>query len=136
MQRDMSYDLDGMMATRNAGELVAVRQTRTRVQRSPGLTPVARMAGGDVRNLTPAMSRSLRIPNGKPLFRYAPKRLDAAGPRSIQKDFYNPATDLAGDDMPFDGGMGAINLPIVGAVSVTTLALVGVAAFVGYKMFK
>lgn len=134
MQRDMSYDLDGMMSTRNAGELVAVRQTRTRVQRSPGLSPVARMAGGDVRNLTPAIGRSLRIPNGRPLFKHAPRPLDAAGPRSIQKDFYNRATDLAGDDMPFDGGMGAINLPIVGAVSVTSVALAGVLAFVGYKM--
>ena len=135
MQRDMSYELDGMMSTRNAGELVAVRQVRTKVRRSPGLTPVARMSGGDVRNLTPALGRSLRIPNGKPLFAFKPKHLDAAGPRSIQKDFYNRSADLAGDDMPF-GGMGSINLPLVGEVTVTKLALFAAAAFVGYKLLK
>lgn len=135
MQRDMSYELDGMMSTRNAGELVAVRQVRTKVQRSPGLTPVARMSGGDVRNLTPALGRSLRIPNGKPLFAFKPKHLDAAGPRNIQKDFYNRSADLAGDDMPF-GGMGSINLPLVGAVSVMTLAVTAAAVYFGIKLLK
>lgn len=135
MQRDMSYDLDGMFAGRNAGELVTVQQTRTRVQRSPGLAPMARMAGGDVRNLTPLMAHKLGYSRPRPILRHPSKRIDASGARNIQKSFYTPASDLGDNEVVF-GDLGAVNLPIVGMVSVGALALAAGAAFVGYKLLK
>lgn len=35
--REMSYDLDGVFATRNQGQLVAAVPTQTRMLRTPGL---------------------------------------------------------------------------------------------------
>ncbi len=138
MQRDMSYELDGIFATRGAGELTTVQQTRTRVTRAPGLAPMARMAGGDVRNLTPSIGRSLKIPNGTPLFHRQPKHIDAARAKNLEHGFAHKANDLADyeDDMQFDGLDTLVNLPLVGAVSVKTLALAGVAAALGFYLLK
>jgi len=138
MQRDMSYELDGMFANRGAGELTTVQQMRTRVTRAPGLAPMARMAGGDVRNLTPAIGRSLKIPNGTPLFHRQPKRIDAAQPHNLEKGFFHKAGDLADyeDEMQFDGLDTLVNLPIVGPVSVKTIALSAAVAGLGFWLLK
>lgn len=38
MHRDMSFDLDAAFSTRNDGELISTRPSRTQVLRTPGLT--------------------------------------------------------------------------------------------------
>lgn len=140
MQRDMSYELDGMFAGRNAGELVTVQQTRTRVKRSPGLTPVARMPGGDVRNLTPFMAR--RLPSSHPhnIVRPGYRSMGIPMAKSLSKPIFAQPGDLADDDMPFggvDGFMGlppAINMPFVGPVN--TYVVLGAGAVLALGVFK
>ena len=36
-QRDMSYSLDGVFATRNQGQLISSQKTQTKMVRTPGL---------------------------------------------------------------------------------------------------
>ncbi len=134
MKRDMSYELDGMFAGRNAGELVSVRETRTRIKRSPGLAPVARMAGGDVRNLTPPLAHRMHASHPRNIVRPGYHSLGLPLAQSLSRPIFSQPGDLAGDDydssydMPFDGMNGfmgmpdSINLPIVGPVN-TMVAL-------------
>lgn len=46
MQREMSYALDGALASRNQGQLVSTQTIQTRTMRTPGLTPVKDGPGG------------------------------------------------------------------------------------------
>lgn len=107
MERDMSYELDGMFSGRNAGELVTVQQTRTKVVRSPGLHPVARMPGGDVKNITPALAERLRASQPRPIFGKGFSPLSIPMAKSLSKPIFHQPSDLAeyddDYDMPFDG---------------------------------
>ena len=142
MQRDMSYELDGMFSGRNAGELVAVQQTRTRIKRSPGLAPVARMAGGDVRNLTPAIANRIPQSHARNIVRPGYRSMSIPLAMSLSQPIFKQPGDLAGD-MPFDGISGmlglpdTVNLPVVGPVN-TMVAIAGgaVAAFALFKLIK
>ena len=125
MQRDMSYDLDGIFATRNAGELTSVKQVRTRVTRAPGLERAHRADGGDVVNLTPALGQRMHGTAPRPILRFPAKPIDASQGRSLTTPFYHRPGDLAD-----------INLPVVGAVSPLTLALAVGLGYVGFKMLK
>lgn len=127
--RDMSYELDGIFNTRNAGELVTVQQTRTRVRRSPGLAPAARMEGGDVRNLTPAIGRSMSIGMGRKIGAGNPRNLSIGMGRNLGNPMFRRPRDLADD-------MGAITLPIIGTVGVMSLLLAAVGGFAAYKFLK
>lgn len=143
MQRDMSYELDGMFANRNAGELVSVKQTRTRIQRSPGLAPAARMAGGDVRNLSPAMATRIPSSGVRNIVRPGYRSMSLPMARSLSMPIFKQPGDLAEYDMPFDGISGmlglpdSITLPVVGPVN-TMVAIAGgaVAAFAIFKLLK
>jgi len=128
MQRDMSYELDGIFGTRNAGELVTVQQTRTRIKRAPGLAPAARMAGGDVRNLTPAIGTPMRGPLPRTISPALARSLGIPLAKSLEKPIFNVPRDLA--------GLGDVNLPIVGTVSVGMLALAAGLGFAAYKLMK
>lgn len=44
-QRDMSYSLDGVFATRNQGQLISSHKTQTKMVRAPGLVPMAQTGG-------------------------------------------------------------------------------------------
>jgi hypothetical protein len=107
MERDMSYELDGMFSGRNAGELVTVQQTRTKVVRSPGLHPVARMPGGDVKNITPALAQHLNASKPHSIFGKGFKSLGLPMAKSLSKPIFHQPSDLAeyddDYDMPFDG---------------------------------
>lgn len=48
MQRDMSYDLDGVFASRNQGQLVSTVAQQQHTVRTPGLVPIRRTANGFV----------------------------------------------------------------------------------------
>lgn len=147
MERDMSYELDGMFSGRNAGELVAVRQTRTRIKRSPGLAPVARMAGGDVRNLTPAIANRIPRSHVRNIVRPGYRSMSIPLAKSLSMPIFKQPGDLAdydaAYDMPFDGISGAlglpdtINVPVIGPVN-TMVAIAGgaVAAFALFKLIK
>lgn len=41
MKRDMSYDLDGAMSTRNQGQLIAQQRIQTQAMRTPGLQKIS-----------------------------------------------------------------------------------------------
>ncbi len=105
MQRDMSYDLDDVFSGRNAGELISEPVVKTRVLRTPGLRV---LEGPQTKSLDPALDRSLSIATGIPL----------------DQGMYTKAGDLAGD----------INIPVIGPVSVTQLA-VGAAIGAGIWYF-
>jgi hypothetical protein len=47
-QRDMTYDLDGVFASRNQGQLVSAQQSQQQIVRTPGLRPVKRTLMGYV----------------------------------------------------------------------------------------
>lgn len=47
-QRDMTYDLDGVFASRNQGQLVSAEQTQQQIVRTPGLRPIQRTLMGYV----------------------------------------------------------------------------------------
>ncbi len=146
MQRDMSYELDGMFAGRNAGELVSVKQTRTRISRSPGLAPAARMAGGDVRNLTPAMAHRIPRAHVKNIVRPGFKSLGIPMAKSLSQPIFKQPGDLADDgydydyDMPFSGMDGlpdTVNLPLLGPVNTYVAIGGGLAlAFAAFKLLK
>lgn len=46
--RDMTYDLDGVFATRNQGQLVAAPVTQNKIIRTPGLVPMQKTLAGYV----------------------------------------------------------------------------------------
>lgn len=46
MQRDMSYDLDGVFATRNQGQLINQQKVQNKVLRMPGLVEMGRPKSG------------------------------------------------------------------------------------------
>ena len=123
--RDMSYELDGIFNTRNAGELVTVRQTRTKIRRSPGLAPAARMSGGDVQNLTPALSHPMRSRRPRNISPGMARSLGLPMARSLSNPIYRVPNDL-----------GDITLPLVGTVSVMTLLLAAAGGFAAYKFLK
>ena len=127
--RDMSHDLDGMFSDRNAGQLVSVKQTRTRVMRSPGLRPAARMAGGDIRNLTPAIGRPMFARANRNLTPAMARSINARGPKNMGLPMFKVPGDLADD-------LGTITLPMIGTVSLMTVAIGVAAGYLGYKMFK
>jgi hypothetical protein len=132
MQRDMSYELDGIFSSRGAGELVTVKQTRTRVTRSPGLAPAARMAGGDVRNLTPAI--------GRPMHRPHPRNISPALARSLglpmAKSLALPIFSRPGDLADGDSLAGTVTLPVIGTVSVGMLAVAALAGFAAFRLSR
>jgi hypothetical protein len=128
MHRDMSFDLDGIFSTRNAGELTSVKQVRTRVTRAPGLERAHRADGGDVTVLTPAIGRKMHASAPRPILRFPAKPLDASAGRSLTTPFYHRPGDLA--------GLGDVTLPVIGTVSTISLALAAVLGYVGYKMLK
>ncbi len=123
MERDMSYELDGVFAGRNAGELVTVRQTRTKIGRAPGLAPAARMAGGDVRNLTPALAHKMSRPHPRNISPALAHSLGIPMAHSLANPMFRRPSDLAGD----------ITLPVIGTVSVVGLA---VAAGLGLLVWR
>jgi hypothetical protein len=45
-QRDMSYDLDGVFASRNQGQLVSAQASQQQIVRTPGLVPLHRTQQG------------------------------------------------------------------------------------------
>jgi len=45
-QRDMSYDLDGVFASRNQGQLVSAQVSQQQTVRTPGLVPLRRTQNG------------------------------------------------------------------------------------------
>jgi hypothetical protein len=45
-QRDMSYDLDGVFASRNQGQLVSAQASQQHIVRTPGLVPLQRTQNG------------------------------------------------------------------------------------------
>lgn len=45
-QRDMSYDLDGVFASRNQGQLVSAQVSQQQIVRTPGLVPLRRTQNG------------------------------------------------------------------------------------------
>src|SRR5260221_14162250 len=96
MQRDMSYDLDGIFATRNAGELTSVKQVRTRVTRAPGLERAHRADGGDVTSLTPPIGRKMHATAPRPILRFPAKPLGAPAGRNLSTPIYHRPPDLAG----------------------------------------
>lgn len=106
MQRDMSYELDDVFSTRNAGELIEEQVMKTRVLRTPGLRV---LATPQAQSLDPALDHSLSNPLGV----------------SMQGGFYAKANDLAGD----------INLPFIGAVSTQQLALGALAGGLVWFLF-
>ncbi len=146
MKRDMSYELDGMFAGRNAGELVSVKQTRTKITRSPGLAPAARMAGGDVKNLTPMIAHKLSHAHNKNIVRPGFHSLGIPMAKSLSLPIFHQPSDLADDgydydyDMPFSGMDGipaTVTLPIVGQVNTYVAVAGGLAlAFAAYKLLK
>jgi len=110
--RDMSYELDGVFAGRNAGELVSVKPARTRIARAPGLKPVGRLPGGDVRNISPELAHKLSFSAPRNITAHRTKNLGIGMGRNIQPDLYHNGTDLADDDadMPFEGRRGTADL--------------------------
>lgn len=102
--RDMSYDLDGVFSTRNQGQLISSTPVATKVTRTPGLAPVK--IRPQYRALKGAISGM-----GRPLGEY------------VEAPSYSGGGIV---DAALKGLGAEINLPVVGAVSVGTLALVGV----------
>ncbi len=97
--RDMSYALDGVLSTRNQGQLISSTPVATKVTRTPGLAPV-------------------KI---RPSYRKIPGSISGMGQ-------YVDAPSYSGGSLVDHAlrGLGAeINLPVVGAVSVGTIAVVG-----------
>ncbi len=90
MQRDMSYELDDVFSSRNAGELIDEQHFETKKLRTPGL-----------RVLTPTESHALAHPH------------DVALPVPTS----TPIMDLAGDvNVPFIGPVSTQKLAIGAAV--------------------
>ncbi len=115
MDRSMSYELDHVFSSRNAGELVSVQQTKTRVLRSPGL-----------KNLSRPLSRPIKHT----------QRTRIAGPQDRRLTQGRPtyaATGLADAYSPMDGIMiPGLNIE----VSWTSLAIgagIGVAALMLFR---
>lgn len=101
--RDMSYELDGIFSTRNQGQLISSTPVATKVTRTPGLAPV-------------------KI---RPQYRPIKGSIEGMG-RSIGE--YVEAPSYSGGSLVDTAlrGLGTqVNLPVVGAVSVGTLAVVG-----------
>ncbi len=83
MQRDMSYELDDMMSTRNAGELVLSEEVKTKVLRTPGLR---HLDPPEDHNIPTPTARSLSIPTSRPMSDLAGDiNLPVVGPVSVQK---------------------------------------------------
>lgn len=128
MDRNMSYELDDVFASRNAGELVSVAPARQRIVRSSGLTQVSNLPLGTrlgtpkTRRLDPPMSR--RIPS-----QHARRIAGPQDPRLTQGRPTVMASGLADAYSPMDG-LG-LTLPIIGTVSWGSLA---VGAAIGLAM--
>lgn len=116
MDRDMSYELDGIFANRNAGELVKVTTTKTRMTRSPGLASLGqRVAGPTTRRLNPPMSHPISHESPSPMQRAT--RATA----TIPHEAWKPATGLADAYSPMDG-LG-LTVPGLGTISWAQLAV-------------
>ena len=120
MDRNMSYELDDVFASRNAGELVSVAPVRQRIVRSSGLTQVSNLPLGTrlgtpkTRRLDSPMSR--RIPS-----QHARRIAGPQDPRLTQGRPTVMASGLAGAYEPING-MG-LELPFIGMVSWSSVAV-------------
>jgi hypothetical protein len=120
----MSYELDGAFAGRNAGELRQVTQSKTVVQRTPGLevtTPSEDPEAFDTGTTTAIMD--YRGANREIRDQDSPVNLDPAMATPIRD--YSPYPD------PQMAGLADLSIPGLGKVNVLHLAIgvaVGVAA--------
>lgn len=135
MDRDMSYELDGVFAQRNAGELVKVVQTKTRVMRAPGLAASnvhatnrglgRRVPGPTTQRLNPPMATAIAHEHVSPMQR-------ATRPTQvIPTEHVVPATGLADAYVPMDG-LG-LTIPGLGTISWAQLGI-GAAIGVGISL--
>lgn len=106
--RDMSYELDGVFASRNAGELVSVHQTRTKVVRASGLQRLGSPLG------TPKTTRLAAKPYTN-LDRGMGTPMRGSANRNLNPPMSRPATGLSDGYLPM-GGLG-LDLPLIGTVS-------------------
>lgn len=101
--RDMSYDLDGIFSTRNQGQLISSTPVATKITRTPGLAPMKiRPAYKPIKGAIEGM--------GRPLGDY------------VEAPSYSGGSLV---DKALRGLGAPINLPVIGAVSVGTIAVVG-----------
>jgi hypothetical protein len=141
MQRDMSYELDGVFSGRNAGELIQVKPARTRIGRAPGL--MQQRPAATTHRISAPLSTPMHEPHPHNITAHNTKSLAHGLGKPLNASLYHYPDDLAGEedlacddaDMPFDG-MGDVTLPFVGAVSTTGLVLAGIAGLIAWKMFK
>lgn len=103
--RDMSYDLDGVFSTRNQGQLISSTPVATKVTRTPGLAPVKiRPSYKPIKGAIEGM--------GRPLGEY------------VEAPSYSGGSLV---DTALRGLGAQVNLPVIGAVSVGTIAAAGIA---------
>lgn len=102
-ERDMSYDLDGVFSTRNQGQLISSTPVATQMTRVPGLAPV----------------------------RVRPQYTPIKGALSGMGEYVDAPNYSGGSlvDTALKGLGREINLPLIGAVSVGTLAVVGLGVY-------
>lgn len=116
MDRQMSYELDGAFAQRNAGELQSVPVVKTRLQRA-GVTSLA----------IPMAQRIGTARHNKPLFSRNVSRIAGPSTESMAVPISDAATDLA------DYDMGEINLPVIGTLNVTQILIGAVVGMIAMK---
>lgn len=134
MQRDMSYELDGIFSSRNAGELVSVKQTRTTVKRSPGLAPVGKFSSKGYYSITPSSGSNLTPPMAlHNLTRPLGRNIDGNAGKNLTPRFYKNPSDLAED---FDDQMEGLTLPLIGEVTITKAAIAAGIGFLVYKLLN
>jgi len=106
-ERDMSYELDGVFSTRNQGQLISSTPVATKMSRTPGLAPVrVRPSYVPIKGAIAGM--------GRPVGEY------------VEAPNYSGGSLV---DTALKGLGAEINLPLIGTVTVGTLAVVGLGIF-------
>jgi hypothetical protein len=133
MERQMSYELDGAFAARNAGELQTVHVAKTRIARVGGLQQLPRGNGFRNSKLTQGanfLTHKLTGKSAQPLFKSGVSRIAGPVTDSLALPIGSKPTDLA------DYDMGAITLPVIGTLSITQIAIGAALGMLAMKLFS
>lgn len=112
--RDMSYELDGVFSTRNAGELVSAERPKMKIVRNSGLKRLGTPLG------TPKTTRLLPTPYTN-LNHSLGTKMGTPRTTSLDPAMSHPATGLADAYSPM-AGLG-LDVPFLGTISWQQIAV-------------